>query len=72
MKKHLVISIAWLERKLASIKNKDKRRLYCYDLLGIDDIATYAEIEEMKAKWMVVIPWNNCNHNPDGTCPWHE
>lgn len=59
MKTHLVCSIAWLENKLASFKSKDKRRLYCYDLFGIDEPELRKEIEEMKAKWYTVIPSEN-------------
>ena len=72
MKKHLVISISWLERKLASFKNKDKRRLFCYDLLEMDYLELLEELALMKAQWFTVIHGNNCEHNPDGTCPWHE
>lgn len=72
MIRHLCVGIAGLERRLSEFKNKDKRKLFCWECFGVSEEQLKEELEEMKAKGWDAIPSENCDNHINGHCQGHK
>jgi len=76
MKKHLSMSIEWLEEDLKSFDIEEnweeKKEDYCEDNFNMSYWEVIQNIRELKAKWYRYISSSDCdNIAPDWSCAGH-